>query len=115
MQDIIDNTQLPKELLEKRCVDLTGEDFLIIMMEVMKINPSPTIPQKPTYLRGKKALANHLKCSISTISRWLDCKVIHDDAVIRQNRVLLFNVDVIMRQLHENEHLRIQLTKLTTY
>ena len=106
MQSTINDIQLPKELQEKRGVDMTGEDFLIIMMEVMKINPSPTIHQKPTYIRGKKALANHLQCSISTISRWLDCKVIHDEAVIRLNKVLLFNVDVIMRQLHENEQLR---------
>ena len=54
MQSTINDIQLPKELQEKRGVDMTGEDFLIIMMEVMKINPSPMIPQKPTYLRGKK-------------------------------------------------------------
>ena len=36
MQDIIDDIQLPKELLEKRTIDLTGEDFYQIVTAAIK-------------------------------------------------------------------------------
>ncbi len=54
MQDIIDDIQLPKELLEKRGVDLTGEDIYIIMTEAIKNKSKPPSPNVPIYLRGKK-------------------------------------------------------------
>ena len=38
MQDIIDDIQLPKELLDKRGVDLTGEDiFLIVIAAILLV------------------------------------------------------------------------------
>ena len=55
MQDIIDDTQLPKELLEKRGVDLTGEDFYIIMSAVIKNMTKLTSHYEPIYIRGKKS------------------------------------------------------------
>ena len=47
MQDIIDDIQLPKELLKKRCVDLTGEDIYQIVTAAIKSIDTPDIaPQK---------------------------------------------------------------------
>ena len=67
MRDIIDDIQLPKELLEKRGVDLTGEDFYIIMSAVIKNMTKLTSPNEPIYIRGKKELAEYLKISVATL------------------------------------------------
>ena len=103
MRDIINDTQLPQELLKKRCVDMTGEDFYIIMNEVIKNMSKPPSPNEPIYLRGEKELADFLKCSISTISRWLKTNVIHDEAIIRQGKFIMFEVNKVLEQLRENE------------
>ena len=71
MQDIIDDIQLPKELLEKRTIDLTGEDIYQIVTAAIKSIDTPDIaPQKTTnLLRGYKALADFLQCSVPTACR----------------------------------------------
>jgi len=43
MQDIIDDIQLPKELLEKRGVDLTGEDIYQIVTAAIKSIDTPIL------------------------------------------------------------------------
>ena len=106
MQDIIDDIQLPKELLEKRGVDLTGEDFYIIMSAVIKNTTKLTSPNEPIYIRGKKELAEYLRCSISTINRWIDSKVIHDEAIIRRDRFIMFEANKVIKQLRENDSIR---------
>ena len=109
MRDIINDIQLSDELLKKRGVDLTGEDFYIIMSEVVKNMPKPPSPNEPIYLRGKKELAEYLRCSISTINRWLKTKVIHDEAMIRRERIIMFEANEVMKQLRENESIRFNL------
>ena len=106
MQDIIDDIQLPKELLEKRGVDLTGEDFYIIMSAVIKNMTKLTSHYEPIYIRGKKELAEYLRCSISTINRWIDTKVIHDEAIIRRDRYIMFEANEVIKQLLENDCIR---------
>ena len=106
MQDIIDDIQLPKELLEKRGVDLTGEDFYIIMSAVIKNMTKLTSHYEPIYIRGKKELAEYLRCSISTINRWIDTKVIHDEAIIRRDRYIMFEANEVIKQLRENDCIR---------
>lgn len=109
MRDIINDIQLSDELLKKRGVDLTGEDIYFIMNEVIKNMPKPPSPNEPIYLRGKKELAEYLRCSISTISRWLDTKVIHDEAIIRQGKFIMFEANKVLEQLRENESIRFNL------
>ena len=106
MQDIIDDIQLPKELLEKRGVDLTGEDFYVIMSAVIKNMTKLTSHYEPIYIRGKKELAEYLRCSISTINRWIDTKVIHDEAIIRRDRYIMFEANEVIKQLRENDCIR---------
>ena len=106
MQDIIDDIQLPKELLEKRGVDLTGEDIYIIMSAVIKNMTKLTYHYEPIYIRGKKELAEYLRCSISTINRWIDTKVIHDEAIIRRDRYIMFEANEVIKQLRENDCIR---------
>ena len=82
MQDIIDDIQLPKELLEKRGVDLTGEDIYQIVTAAIKSIDTPDIaPQKTTnLLRGYKALADFLQCSVPTACRMVARKDIQSPA-----------------------------------
>ena len=103
MRDIIDDIQLSDELQKKRGVDLTGKDFYIIMSEVVKNMPKPPSPNAPIYLRGKKELAEYLRCSITTINRWLKTKVIHDEAIIRRDRFIMFEANEVIKQLREND------------
>ena len=106
MRNIINDNQLSDELLKKRGVDLTGEDFYIIMSEALKNMPKPPSSNEPIYLRGKKELAEYLRCSISTINRWLKTKVIHDEAIIRRDRFIMFEANEVIKQLRENDSLR---------
>ena len=108
MRDTINDIQFSDELLKKRGVDLTGEDIYIIMTEAIK-NVSTPPPNAPIYLRGKKELAEYLRCSISTINRWLKTKVIHDEAMIRRDRFIMFEANEVMKQIRENESIRFNL------
>ena len=101
MQDIIDDNQLPDELLKKRCVDLTGEDIYQIVTVAIKSIDTPDIaPQKTTnLLRGYKALANFLQCSVPTACRMVARNDIHAPAVIRTGKLLLFNTELVLEQL----------------
>ena len=105
MRNIINDNQLSDELLKKRGVDLTGEDIYIIMTEAIK-NVSTPPPNASIYLRGKKELAEYLRCSISTINRWLKTKVIHDEAIIRRDRFIMFEANEVIKQLRENDMLK---------
>ncbi len=101
MQDIIDDIQLPKELLEKRTIDLTGEDFYQIVTAAIKsFDTSDITSQKTTnLLRGYKALANFLQCSVPTACRMVARNDIHAPAVIRTGKLLLFNTELVLEQL----------------
>ena len=57
-------------------------------------------------LHGKKEIASALSVSTSTISRWLDNGTIHAPAVIRADRVLLFDYDLAVEQIQASEGLR---------
>ncbi len=103
MQDIIDDIQLPKELLEKRGVDLTGNDIFQIVVAAInlsnhQVNESP----RPTKLiRGLKDMAEFLHCSVPTISRMVRRGDIHGDAVIKIERTVLFDTELVLQQLRE--------------
>ena len=100
MQNIIDDIQLPKELLEKRGVDLTGEDiYQIVTAAIKSIDTPDIVPQKTTnLLRGYKALADFLQCSVPTACRMVARKDIQSPAVIRIGRSVLL---LVLEQLIE--------------
>jgi len=108
MQDIIDDIQLPKELLEKRGVDLTGEDFYnIVIAAINSTNTPMNKPQKPVrLLRGYKELAEFLHCSRATACRIVAKKDIHAPAIIRSGKTILFNTDLVLEQLSELNNIR---------
>lgn len=108
MQDIIDDIQLPKELLEKRCVDMTGEDiYNIVIAAINSTNTPMNEPQKPVrLLRGYKELAEFLHCSRATACRIVAKKDIHAPAIIRSGKTILFNTDLVLEQLSELNNIR---------
>ena len=59
-------------------------------------------------LHGKKEIASALTVSTSTISRWLENGTIHAPAVIRADRVLLFDYDLVLEQIQASEGIRWQ-------
>ena len=105
MQNIINDNHLPKELLEKRSVDLTGEDiYNIVIAAIKSIDTSITEPEKPVRLiRGYKALSELLQCSLPTACRMVARKDIRPPAIIQSGRTILFNADLVLEQLNEIE------------
>ena len=103
MQNIIDDIQLPKELLEKRGVDLTGEDIYQIVIAAInssqnQVNQSPRATK---LIRGLKDMAEFLHCSVPTISRMVRRGDIYGDAVIKIERTILFDAELALQQLRE--------------
>ncbi len=100
-----------EHLLNKRVIDMTGQElFDLIVSAVQQASLRDDMPEKKEkkLLHGKKEIATALSVSVSTISRWLDDSTIHAPAVIRADRVLLFDYDLVIEQLQACESLRWQ-------
>ena len=100
-----------KQLLEKRVIDMTGQElFDLIGSAVQQATLRDDMPsqKEKRILHGKKEIASALTVSTSTISRWLENGTIHAPAVIRADRVLLFDYDLVLEQLQASEGLRWQ-------
>ena len=97
------NNQLPEELLKKRCVDMTGGDiFQIITAAIHTVNnPATEPPRAERLVRGYKALAEFLHCSVPTACRMVVRNDIHAPAVMKSGKTILFNVDLVLEQLNE--------------
>lgn len=100
-----------KQLLNKRVIDMTGQElFDLIGSAVQQATLRDDMPsqKEKRILHGKKEIAAALTVSTSTISRWLENGTIHTPAVIRADRVLLFDYDLVLEQLQASEGLRWQ-------
>ena len=98
-----------EQLLNKRVIDMTGQElFDLIGSAVQQASLRDDMPEnkEKKLLHGKKEIAAALSVSVSTISRWLDSSTIHAPAVIRADRVLLFDYDLVIEQLKACEGLR---------
>ena len=100
-----------KQLLNKRVIDMTGQELVdligsAVQQATMRSDMSEHKEKK--HLHGKKEIADALTVSISTISRWLDNGTIHAPAVIRADRVLLFDYDLVLEQIQASEGIRWQ-------
>ena len=81
---------------------MTGQElFDLIGSAVQQASLRDDMPEKKEkkLLHSKKEIATALSVSVSTISRWLDDSTIHAPAVIRADRVLLFDYDLVIEQL----------------
>ncbi len=105
----INDENIIKQLLSKRVIDMTGQELVdLICSAVHRATLSEDMPEhkEKRILHGKKEIASALTVSTSTISRWLDNGTIHAPAVIRADRVLLFDYDLAVEQIQASEGLR---------
>ena len=90
---------------------MTGQElFDLIGSAVQQATLRDDMPvnKEKKLLHGKKEIAAALSVSTSTISRWLENGTIHAPAVIRAERVLLFDYDLVLEQIQASEGLRWQ-------
>ena len=107
--DLIINELSIKELLSKRVIDMTGQELVDLIGSAVQqatLRSDMPEPKEKRLLHGKKEIASALSVSTSTISRWLDNGTIHAPAVIRADRVLLFDYDLVIEQIQASEGLR---------
>ena len=99
-----------KQLLNKRVIDMTGQELFDIIGSAVQQATLRDMPEhkEKRFLHGKKEIASALTVSTSTISRWLENGTIHAPAVIRAERVLLFDYDLVLEQIQASESLRWQ-------
>ena len=99
-----------KQLLDKRVIDMTGQELFDLIGSAVQQATLRDMPEhkEKTILHGKKEIASALTVSTSTISRWLENGTIHAPAVIRAERVLLFDYDLVLEQIQASEGIRWQ-------
>ena len=99
-----------EQLLTKRVIDMTGQELFDLIGSAVQQATLRDVPEhkEKTILHGKKEIASALTVSTSTISRWLENGTIHAPAVIRAERVLLFDYDLVLEQIQASEGLRWQ-------
>ena len=99
-----------KQLLNKRVIDMTGQELFDLIGSAVQQATLRDMPEhkEKRFLHGKKEIASALTVSTSTISRWLENGTIHAPAVIRAERVLLFDYDLVLEQIQASESLRWQ-------
>ena len=99
-----------KQLLDKRVIDMTGQELFDLIGSAVQQASLRDVPEhkEKTILHGKKEIASALTVSTSTVSRWLENGTIHAPAVIRAERVLLFDYDLVLEQIQASEGLRWQ-------
>ena len=99
-----------EQLLNKRVIDMTGQELFDLIGSAVQQATLRDMPdhKEKRVLHGKKEIASALTVSTSTISRWLENGTIHAPAVIRAERVLLFDYDLVLEQIQASEGLRWQ-------
>ena len=99
-----------EQLLTKRVIDMTGQELFDLIGSAVQQATLRDVPEhkEKTILHGKKEIASALTVSTSTVSRWLENGTIHAPAVIRAERVLLFDYDLVLEQIQASESLRWQ-------
>lgn len=89
---------------------MTGQELFDLIGSAVQQAMLRDMPEhkEKRILHGKKEIASALTVSTSTISRWLENGTIHAPAVIRAERVLLFDYDLVLEQIQASEGLRWQ-------
>ena len=89
---------------------MTGQELFDLIGSAVQQASLRDVPEhkEKTILHGKKEIASALTVSTSTVSRWLENGTIHAPAVIRAERVLLFDYDLVLEQIQASEGLRWQ-------
>lgn len=92
--------------MKTRVVDMTGEELVALIKEATEGASSDNVRVRGDanlgdshLLRGYKELAAYLKCSVPTACRMVTRGDIKMPAIIRSEKTLLFNPDLVVQQL----------------
>ena len=97
-----------KDLLNRKLVEMTGEELVTLIMEATEGASSDNVRVwgdanlgDSVLLRGYKELAAYLKCSVPTACRMVSRGDIRAPAIIRSEKTLLFDSELVIKQLAE--------------
>ena len=97
-----------KDLLNRKLVEMTGEELVTLIMEATEGASSHNVRVwgnaslgDSVFLRGYKELATYLKCSVPTACRMVSRGDIRAPAIIRSEKTLLFDSELVIKQLAE--------------
>lgn len=100
---------MTESLLKTRLVDMTGEELVALIKEAkegasndnnVRVRGDANLGNS-LLLRGYKELAAYLKCSVPTACRMVSRGDIKTPAVIRSGKTLLFDPELVLKQLVE--------------
>lgn len=95
-------------LLNRKLMDMTGEEFVALIKKATEGASSDNVRGwgdanlgDSVLLRGYKELAAYLKCSVPTACRMVSRGDIRTPAIIRSEKTLLFDSELVLKQLAE--------------
>ncbi|MEJ8590140.1 DUF3853 family protein [Riemerella anatipestifer] len=95
-----------EELLNKPIWQMTGEEFLFLNKQEIKVNnnKNSSVNTKETKLvYGIRGIANLFDCSIATANRIKKSRVI-DDAISQRNRTIVIDTEKALELFKNNEN-----------
>ncbi|EKB56712.1 MULTISPECIES: DUF3853 family protein [Weeksellaceae] len=95
-----------EELLNKPIWQMTGEEFLFLNKQEIKVNnnKNSSVNTKETKLvYGIRGIANLFDCSIATANRIKKSGVI-DDAISQRNRTIVIDTEKALKLFKNNEN-----------
>ena len=105
------NTQNIDFWADKRVFDLTAAELRELIIDSIvaghnKVCSSNNVDSKPYLIRGAKALGEQLGCSTSTVNRWIRDKVLTPPAIVREGRMVFFDLEEVYAQLISTDKIR---------
>lgn len=99
---------MDEKLMKTRVMDMTGEELVALIKEANEGSSSDNVRVRGDanlgdshLLRGYKELAAYLKCSVPTACRMVSRGDIRTPAIIRSEKTLLFDSELVLQQLTE--------------
>ena len=107
-KNINNDINILNNMNNKRIVDMTSEELVSLIREAMEaaacnnVREQQSLANNPkVLLRGYKELSAFLKCSVPTACRMVKRGDITPPAIIRNGKTLLFEPDLLIKQLAE--------------
>ena len=99
---------MDRNLRNIKLIEMTGEELVALIKEATEGTSSDNVRAwgdanlgVSALLRGYKELATYLKCSVPTACRMVTRGDIKTPAIIRSGKTLLFDPELVLKQLAE--------------
>lgn len=99
---------MTETLLKTRLIDMTGEQLVSLIQDATEAARCNNVREHQSsasdskvLLRGYKELSAFLKCSVPTACRMVSRGDIKTPAIIRSGKTLLFDPELVLKQLAE--------------